>query len=950
MRKNLWKAISLITIFFLVFAIIGQNLALQFAPRINDFLGIVTSRVVGGDSAAVYYTSDYTNLQEMYDAKTQLMREIADEGTVLLKNDGVLPMTSGSISVFGEDNFVYTTSNGGAAMTAAMFAASTKLSAALAANGLTVNNAGCDLALAVLGRVHGEGNDAPAGSLALNDTDRATIEAAKASGGKVIVLLSGDHLIEAGELNDDPDIHAILKLGNAGFRGAFGVADVITGKVSPSGKLVNTYVTKIDNIPSSQNFGNFAYTNGSKIKASQAKNYVVYAEGIYTDYRYYETRYEDSVLGQGNSGAWNYDDEVVWPFGFGLSYSTFEKELIDVKFDNTAHTATVSVKVANTGNTPGKEVVEVYAQSPYTDYDRKNLVEKASVQLMGFEKTRVLNPGESEILDVIMHLQWLASFDYLNAMGYIMDAGVYYFSVGNGAHEAIDNILAAKGKGEGNASLTYTWKQDKLDTESYRNSVYTGETVTRAFAEADINTWIPGAVTYFSRADWQGTYPKHIELAASDKMISVLNDTKRYETGNGNDTRTRAAAGEVKYIDLEAQNEVSDALSTLGAENVVSLRGLEYDDPAWEKMLDRLTIYELSHMAANGNYSIKAAPSLTFPESLSNDGPIGMRGAYLYQKINPATGERIPVQDGDILHDSLTGDDLPLSTDLTGVMYASEPVLGATFNKELAAREGEMWGEEALYINMPCIYGPGANMHRSPYLGRVNEYIGADPVLSSGLLEPFCLKCREKGLVVTVKHFVINDQEQNRIGIGTWTNEQALREVYMRAFEGAMTYGQANGLMTSYNRIGMISTAAEYDLVHGVLFTEWGSKAFVITDLGSPTAGLYDGNASISAGVSVMMNNGVYDDPSKAYVNRTLTVESLKSDPVLLHASREACHRILYNFIHSNAVNGIAEDARIELITPWWETLLNIATIGFGIFAAGSTILYLIAANRKKED
>ena len=237
--------------------------------------------------------------------------------------------------------------------------------------------------------------------------------------------MSGDHLIEAGELNDDPDIHAILKLGNAGFRGAFGVADVITGKVSPSGKLVNTYVTKIDNIPSSQNFGNFAYTNGSKIKASQAKNYVVYAEGIYTDYRYYETRYEDSVLGQGNSGAWNYDDEVVWPFGFGLSYSTFEKELIDVKFDNTAHTATVSVKVANTGNTPGKEVVEVYAQSPYTDYDRKNLVEKASVQLMGFEKTRVLNPGESEILDVIMHLQWLASFDYLNAMGYIMDAGVY---------------------------------------------------------------------------------------------------------------------------------------------------------------------------------------------------------------------------------------------------------------------------------------------------------------------------------------------------------------------------------------------------------------------------------------------------------------------------------------------------------------------------------------------
>ncbi|MBR3270838.1 MAG: glycoside hydrolase family 3 C-terminal domain-containing protein [Clostridia bacterium] len=950
MRKNLWKALSLITIFFLVVALIGQNLALQFAPRINDFLGIVTSRVVGGDSAAVYYTSDYANLQEMYNAKTQLLRDIADEGTVLLKNDGVLPLASGTIGVFGEDSFVYTTSNGGAAMTTSMFAASTRVSKALEADGLTVKDTGCDVALAILGRVNGEGNDAPQGSLALSDTDRATIEAAKASGGKVIVLLSGDHLIEAGEIANDPDIHAVLKLGNAGFHGAFGVADVITGKVSPSGKLVDTYVTSIDNIPSSQNFGNFAYTNGSKIKASQAKNYVVYAEGIYVDYRYYETRYEDSVLGQGNSGSWNYNDEVVWPFGFGLSYTSFDKEITNVSFDDAAHTATVSVKVTNTGSAAGKEVVEVYAQSPYTDYDRQNLVEKASVQLMGFAKTGVLEPGDSETLDVTVHLQWLASFDYVNAKTYIMDAGDYYFAVGNGAHEAIDNILAAKGKGSGNASLTYTWKQDKLDAETYSKSLYTGEAITRSFAEADINTWIPGAVTYMTRADWQGTFPKPAELTASADMISVLNDTKRYDTGNGNDTRARGDATEVKYVDLATQNETADALSTLGAENVVSLRDLDYDDPAWEKMLDRLTIYELSHMVANGNYSIKAAPSLTFPESASNDGPIGMRGAYKFKQIDPATGEKTPVQDGDTLSDPLTGETIALTADFTGVTFPSEPVLGATFNRELAAREGEMWGEEALYIDMPCIYGPGANTHRNPHLGRVNEYIGADPVLTSELLIPFVRECKGKGLVVTVKHFVINDQEQNRIGIGTWTNEQALREIYLRAFEGAMTYGEANGLMTSYNRIGMISTATEYDLVTGVLFNEWGSNAFVITDLGSPTAGLYDGNASIAAGVSVMMNNGVYDDASKAYVNKTLTVESLRSDPVLLRASREACHRILYNFIHSNAVNGIAEDARIELITPWWQTALTAMKLGFGILAAGSTILYLIAANRKKED
>lgn len=950
MKNNLWKALSLVTIFFLVIALIGQNLAGQYAARINDELGIVTSRVVGGDSTAVYYTSDYSSLQEMFNAKTQLMREIANEGTVLLKNDGILPVSGGTIGVFGEENFVLTTSNGGAQMTSAMTQNAAKVSKALEDCGLTVTSDNPSVALAIIGRVYGEGNDAPAGSLALSDKDRAVIDKAKQSGGKVIVLLSGDHVIEAGELADDPDIHAVLKLGNAGFSGAYGLADVISGRVSPSGKLVDTYVRSIDSIPANVNFGNFAYVNGAKIKASQAKNYVVYAEGIYADYRYFETRYEDSVLGQGNSGAWSYDDEVVWPFGFGMSYTSFEKEIIGVTFDEVNHTAAVSVKVTNTGTTAGKEIAEVYAQSPYTDYDKENIVEKSAVQLMGFEKTKLLAPNESETLTVTVHLQWLASFDYINAKTYIMDAGDYYFSVGNGAHEAINNILAAKGKGGGDASLTFKWTQDALDTETYSKSLYTGTEITASFSESDINTWIPGAVTYMTRSDWQGTYPKSIELTASDEMLSVLNDTKRYETGNGNDTKARAKSDSVKYVDLSTPNEVSDALSTIGAENVVSLRGLSYDDPAWDAMLDRLTIYEMSHLVANGNYSIKSAPSLTFPESSSNDGPIGVRGAYIYTRIDPATGEKTAVQDGDTLSDPLTGNTLMLDGTIQGVMYASEPVLGATFNKELAARQGEMFGEDALYTNLPCAYAPGANMHRSPYNGRVNEYVGADPVLTSLILEPICREAKEKGLVTTVKHFVVNDQEQNRIGVGTWTNEQALREVYMRAFEGAMTYGGANGMMTSYNRLGMISTAADYDLVNGVVFTEWGSTAFVITDLGSPTAGLYDGNATIAAGVSTMMNNGVYDDPSKAYVNQTLSVESIKSDPVLLYASREACHHILYNFIHSSAVNGIAEDARIELLTPWWQTALTVAKIGFGILAAGSTILYLISANRKKED
>ena len=951
MKKNLWKAISLITIFLLVVSIVGSNLTGMFAAKINEVLGIETSKVVGGNSTAMHYVSDYRNLQEMYQAKVQLLRDIADEGTVLLKNDGVLPFTSGSISIFGEKNFVISTQNGGGSIPTEMKAISTSLSGALETVSLSVRVSGGEIALAVLGRAAGEGTDATEGSLALSKADRAVLQSAKESGGRVIVLLSGDQPIEAKELMDDPEIHAILKIGNAGFRGAYGVADVITGKANPSGKLVETYAAKIDDIPSSLNFGNFQYTNGGKVKASQAKNYVVYAEGIYVDYRYYETRYEDSVLGQGNSGSWNYDEEVVWPFGYGMSYTTFAKELENVSFNDADHTATVTVKVTNTGSAAGKEVVEVYAQAPYTDYDKQNSVEKASVQLMGFEKTKILEPGESETLDVTVHMQWLASYDYVNAKSYILDAGDYYFSVGNGSHEAINNILSAKGKAtDGDAALTYTWKLGTLDTETYRNSIYTGAEITNAFAEADLNTWSPDAVTYLSRSDWQGTFPKAVNATLTEKMISVLNDTKRYETGNGNDTKARGVADEVSYVDLTTQSKVNDALTTLGTENVTRLRGLDYDDPEWEKVLDRLTIFEISRIVANGNYSIKSAPSVTFPEGVSYDGPIGMKTPYLYTAIDPETGVKTSVAPEDTLTDGITDEALPIDQNLHASMYASEPTLGATFNKELAERQGFFLGEDGLYVGSASLYAPGANMHRNPYGGRASEYIGADPVLTSLMLAELCSAAKEKGLVTNVKHFVINDQEQNRIGVGTWTNEQALREIYLRAFEGVMTYGGANGLMSSYNRIGLISTATEYDLITGVLRNEWGSTAFVITDLGSPTAGLYDGNASIAAGVSTMMNNGVYDDASKAYVNGTLTIDSIKNDPVLLNAAREACHRILYNFIHSSVVNGISEDARIVLITPWYETALKVMTICFGALAVGSTLLYLIAANKKKED
>ncbi|MDE6588835.1 MAG: hypothetical protein K2K53_00520, partial [Oscillospiraceae bacterium] len=461
---------------------------------------------------------------------------------------------------------------------------------------------------------------------------------------------------------------------------------------------------------------------------------------------------------------------------------------------------------------------------------------------------------------------------------------------------------------------------------------------------AELHHWASGSVTYLSRHDWSGTYPKTVAIEATNDMLTALNDTKKYENGQWNDTTARVQVADVKYQDYTTLDEVNAKMVPL---NAVSMRDKEYSDAGWDEILDNLSIYEMSRMVAQGRSYIQAAPSVTFPESTGSDSPIGLNIPYIYLSIDPATGERTALPAGYTMTDGITENSAAVDGTLDANMFASEPVLGATFNKKLAARQGDFWGEDGLYCGASFTWAPGANLHRTPYGGRLSEYVSADPVQTSLMLSELTKAANAKGQVLTVKHFAINEQEQNRIGVATFTNEQALREVYLRAFEGVMTYGEARGMMSSYNRIGLISTSAEYDLLTVVLRQEWGSQAYVITDFGSPTPGLYDGNASIAAGVSTMLNNGSYDDASKSYVNQTLAVESIKADPVLLSAVRDACHRILYHFIHSNAVNGIDAESRIVLVTPWWKPLLNTLNIVFAVAAVGTTVLYLFNANKK---
>lgn len=1012
LRKTLSKVFVVLFVFLFVFSIVATQILHTYDVYVNQFLGLVTSYTEGGEPGEVFYPTAYASSEEQFQAKSALIREIVAEGTVLLKNENnALPVSTGDVAVYfpditpgytpevgggmffvvdgqdinsGEESFVYATNHPGAsykdntsAFTGSyMTETSVSLTGALAFNGLNVTTvkvpadgtvsaaSGCKTAFVVFGRVAGERADLDYVNnvLALDAREKKTLALAKSSGAeKIVVILSGDHVIEAAELKNDPDVDAIIKVGDVGYRGAYGLADVITGKVSPSGKLVDTYAANIQSAPAMRNFGNYQWTNYEEITTSESDAYVANMEGLYVDYKYYETRYEDLVLGRFNadsttgayasSGAWSYADEVVYPYGYGLSYTTLNQEIVgEPVFNEADRTATVTVKVTNTGSVASKDVVAIYGQAPYTDYDIQNKVEKSAVQLLGFTKTGVIEPGASEEVQVVVHMQWMASFDTYGAKTYIMDAGDYYFALGNGAHEALNNILAAKELteeqaarmvGAGDASKVYHWTQDELDTTTYSTSVYSGGTVAIVprFADADINYWYgteanPTPYTYLSRSDWEGTYPKTLTLTATKEMVDYLNNVDRFH-GRVDDTyeRAEALAVDVKYNTAES---VTEPLV-----NIQDMMGKSYDDPAWENVLDSMTAKEMSDMINKGAKVVNATVSVNFPGAEGTDNPIGLNVGNKYSAINNETGEKTPVPSGELLvTDGISDEQIDLNK-VTSTMYPSVPTLAATFNVDLAFREGEMMGEDGLYTDQEWNWGLGANTHRVPYGGRLSEYFSSDSVHSSLMGAAEAQGASSKGHVLVAKHFTTNDQESNRQGVVTFLNEQAFRETQLRAFEGIMTYGECKGAMTTYNRIGLIgSTAAEYDLMTEVLRNEWATHCYVITDLCGNTPGLYEGDTMLTAGTDIMLAAGSH---------ASLSAEKIAGDKVLLNAARRACHNLLYIYVHTAAMNSMPVNGKIITITPWWESVCNTVQIVCGALAGLSACWYLLESNLGKK-
>lgn len=927
---------------------IGNVYANKYSDLISVYFNQPTSKVVSASNETTeHFTSDYASDDEREQALADMGTTILREGVTLLKNEnGTLPLEATSkISVFGQDSVDSVYGGGGAGSIDTSKAQS--LMDAFEQAGFDVNptltefyttGAGKDYrktstdaygkgtfavnevpasaytddveksfasyndaAIVVIGRSGSESQDLPTDKLAsgytylqLDDDERAMLKMASDNFDKVVVLLNTQNPMELADLEDD-SIDAIMWIGSLGQTGAGGVAEALNGTVNPSGHLPDTYAYDLKSAPSSANFGSYAIVNGTDRFTS---SYMAYAEGIYVGYRYYETRYEDVVLGNEARSNYDYTKQVAYPFGYGLSYTDFtwsdySMKKADGGFD-------ISVKVTNTGKTAGKDVVQLYMQSPYTDYDKANGIEKASVELVGYAKTDTLKAGASETVTVHVDQESMKTYDSAGEGTYIMDAGDYYLAAGTDAHNALNNILAAKGKTtadgmteNGNAALAAKHTVHSQDNTTYAKSAATDEKISNQFDDVDLTTY-DNSFTYLSRSDWTGSWPATYadgKWTASQKFLDALTiDTAQSEP--------------------EQKPTTDTDNPSYGKLNASMLMDTDYADESWSALIGQMSVKELDQLVRIGGYATKSVSSTQLPATTDKDGPAGISS-------------------------TLVGGE-------SGMGYPSEIVIAATWNSDLAESFGKAIGEDSLALKVAVWYGPACNIHRNPYGGRAFEYFSEDSYLSGAMCAKVVAGAGSKGVVSTVKHFALNDQETNRMGGAIFANEQTIRQLYLRPFEMSVRDGGATAMMASMNRIGSRWTGGHKGLMTNTLRGEWGFNGFVVTDQASYSVFAYeDLREGLEAGTDLWLNTdaGLWKLP-----------DDDMTDGVIANMQR-AAHNISYAISRSNAMNGLSANSKIVKVTPLWRwgvyALDGVVTVGAVALIAIATLQIL---RRRKRD
>ncbi len=738
-----------------------------------------------------------------------------------------------------------------------------------------------DTAIVVIGRTGGEGGDEPidmadyyngdAGKsyLELQDTELDMLHYCEENFDKVIVIINSSNPMELGFL-EDSGIDAALWIGGPGSEGIQAVADIINGKVNPSGKLADIYAYDLTSAPSYYTCTAGTYNNYDAFDDSD-NGYdnevdggaIWYNEGIYVGYRYYETAAEEGYI--------DYDTTVQYPFGYGLSYTSFDWELLDYEVGDVHGQITMDVKVTNTGDVAGKDVAEMYYTAPYY----KGGIEKASKELGAYAKTKELAPGESETVTLQMEVDDLASYDYQNEGCYVADAGEYIFNLQTDSH----TVKA------GCQPITYTVDATRVYNDSGVGKRASDQVVAEnqfdevSAGDGNLGTSIP----YVSRADFAGTMPavtmngQHItdmDISMGDEVIEKILNSEGGSDVDYDDDKDYQTISQV-----EVQTDQKNGLT------VEDLKGnTDFDDPDWDLLVNQMSLDDMVKLISDSGYGTVAIKSIGKKITTDSDGPAGVSSSNL---------------------------------NYYGNEYTSGVVTASTWNMELSYNVGVNVGKECQVAGVSGWYAPGINLHRSPFGGRAGEYFSEDPLLTGTIASAEIQGVQSMGVYTYAKHFAGNDQDTNRGGMYTWMNEQSLRELYLRPFEYVVKEGQTQGLMEAYNRIGITECSVNKALNVKVAQKEWGFKGICLTDGYSVMIGSNKYNnpdLQLRAGTGMLLYTGGYGGMGGV---SDITTKSDKGIEML----HDLCHKILYVYCNSIALDSVRSYA------PTWIALLVVADV-----------------------
>lgn len=807
------------------------------------------------------------------------------------------------------------------------------------------------IGICVFARGAGEGNTYKPGSalnyageatgedpLKLSADELAVVEAAKATCSKVIVLLNTGNNMMIADIAEggSHEVDGICYIGCPNDYQTIGIANVLTGKVNATGALASAFVRDHQSIPAVQNVGGDYFADyeivcrnddprypGKEIgnigtgsfggaDTYNGGMYIVEAEGIYVGYKYYETRYFDAVMGQGNANsaagatqgsAWNYGDEMLYTFGHGLSYLDYTQTIKSVTVDRSVNgNITAVVEVKNNSNQDGKFLTQLYVQQPYTDYDRTNLVEKSAVMFLNSAKVDVA-AGKSKEVTITIPTKYLASYDANNAKTYILDAGDYYFTAAAGAHEAVNNILAAQGKTTADGmdaagkNAVVSWKLDALDNTTF--AIANNTTVTNVADDADLNYWLPGTVTYLTRQDWN-TFPinynkLNLKIADSPKKDQWIAEM-RGETYTISDTGAAA----------EAVPGPKFTASEIGAEQLNNI-----NDPYWDKLVHAITIDEAVGAVIHGGSRSDTLTNIDNPVVIQNEGPTGISAGY----TDEATGKTYKFN------------------------INSQTLLGCSFNPELAYQWGLVEGNSCLWVERYDLWGSGLTLNRTPYNGRNYEYISEDPMLTNVIGREVIQGCSDKGIINGPKHMGFNDQEHNRAGISAYMTEQKFRETDLRGFEGALSDAFGMGVMIAFNRIGATNASHHVGMIQKIVRGEWGFKGLISTDMMNNYL-YFNAESMVMAGITQVADfaaDNSHINLGEGGVDAVwphISLATVSKDSNLVEQARENLKYQLYIFANSAILN-----ISTQRVNTWWDTALTVTTYASSILA----VLFFLA-------